>query len=230
MIEFLNNSLFFGLLLSLATYALGCFLKSKLKTDLVNPLIISVILVIVFIVVTGMDFESYKQQSSLLSYMLTPVTVCLAVPLYKQLNALKQNLWAVCIGITVGVITALTSVLLLSLAFGVSHELYVTLLPKSITTAIGMGVSEELGGITEITVAVIVITGVIGAAIGRPIMKLFRITEPVAVGLALGTASHAVGTSKAIEIGETEGAMSGLAIVVAGILTVILAPFFAMII
>ncbi len=230
MIEFLNNSLFFGLFLSLATYAVGCCLKRKLKTDLVNPLIISVILSIIVVLLLGMDYEVYKAQSSVLNYMLTPVTVCLAVPLYKQLNELKRNVWAISVGITAGVVTALSSVLLLSLAFGLSHELYVTLLPKSITTAIGLGVSEEIGGITEITVAVIVVTGVIGAAIGKPILKLFRITEPVAVGLAFGTASHAVGTSKALEIGETEGAMSGLAIVVAGIMTVILAPFFALII
>lgn len=230
MLEFLNNSLFFGLLLSLATYALGCFLKSKLKTDLVNPLLISVILTIVVVLALDIDYEVYKSQSSLLSYMLTPATVCLAVPLYKQLNELKNNLAAISVGITAGVVTALSSVLLLSIAFNLSHQLYVTLLPKSITTAIGMGVSEELGGITEITVAVIVVTGIIGAAIGKPILTLFKVTDPVATGLALGTASHAVGTSKAIELGETEDAMSGLAIVVAGIMTVVLAPLFAMII
>ena len=130
--------------------------------------------------------------------------------------------------VVAGSVAAMLSILLVSLVFGVTHEIYVSLLPKSITTAIGMGVSEELGGVQEITVAVIVVTGVIGAMIGKPLCKLFKISNPVAVGLAFGVSAHAVGTSKALEIGEIEGAMSGLAIVVTGILTVALSPLFAL--
>ena len=159
--------------------------------------------------------------------MLTPATVCLAVPLYQQLNLLKKNLKAVAAGILSGVLTSILSVLGLSYLFGLSHDMYVTLLPKSITTAIGMGVSEELGGIVTITVAVIIITGVLGNMIADVVYRVFRIKEPVAKGLALGTASHAIGTAKAMEMGPLEGAMSSLAIAVAGLLTVIFASVFA---
>ena len=162
-----------------------------------------------------------------MSYLLTPATVCLAVPLYQQLNLLKKNLKAVAAGILSGVLTSILSVLGLSYLFGLSHDMYVTLLPKSITTAIGMGVSEELGGIVTITVAVIIITGVLGNMIADVVYRVFRIKEPVAKGLALGPASHAIGTAKAMEMGPVEGAMSSLAIAVAGLLTVIFASVFA---
>ena len=162
-----------------------------------------------------------------MSYLLTPATVCLAIPLYQQLNLLKKNLKAVAAGILSGVLTSILSVLGLSYLFGLSHDMYVTLLPKSITTAIGMGVSEELGGIVTITVAVIIITGVLGNMIADVVYRVFRIKEPVAKGLALGTASHAIGTAKAMEMGPVEGAMSSLAIAVAGLLTVIFASVFA---
>ena len=158
---------------------------------------------------------------------MTPSTVCLAVPLYQQLHLLRKNAKAVILGITSGVIISLTSVLLLSKLFGLNHQQYVTMLPKSITTAIGMGVSEEMGGIVTITVASIIITGILGNMMAELICKIFRITEPVAKGIAIGTSAHAVGTAKAIEMGEIEGAMSGLAIAVAGLLTVIMASFYA---
>jgi putative effector of murein hydrolase len=156
-----------------------------------------------------------------------PATVCLAIPLYEQWTLLKKNIAAVALGLTAGVITSLVTVLVLSVLMGLSHEDYVTLLPKSITTAIGMGVSEELGGYVTITVAVIVVTGVLGNILGEFVCKIFRITEPISKGLALGASSHAIGTAKAIEIGEIEGAMSSLAIAVAGILTVVFASVFA---
>ena len=173
------------------------------------------------------SYDDYNQGAQYLSYLLTPATVCLAVPLYQQLNLLKKNLKAVAAGILSGVLTSILSVLGLSYLFGLSHDMYVTLLPKSITTAIGMGVSEELGGIVTITVAVIIITGVLGNMIADVVYRVFRIKEPVAKGLALGTASHAIGTAKAMEMGPVEGAMSSLAIAVAGLLTVIFASVFA---
>ena len=140
---------------------------------------------------------------------------------------LKKNFKAIIAGIVSGVITGLCSILAMALIFGFTHEQYVTFLPKSITTAIGMGVSEELGGYVSITVAVIIITGVLGSVIAEGFLKLFKITDPCAKGIAIGTASHAVGTSKAMEIGKTEGAMSGLSIVVSGLLTVVGASVFA---
>ena len=202
-------------------------LKKKFKYAFLNPLLISIIFVIGVVMLCGVDYESYENSAQYLSYLLTPATVCLAVPLYQQMTLLKKNLAAVACGILAGVLASLGSVLLLAFLFGLEHDVYVTLLPKSITTAIGMGVSEELGGLVTITVAVIIVTGVIGNVIGEAVCKLFRIYEPIAKGLALGTSSHAIGTAKALEMGEVEGAMSSLAIAVAGLLTVIGASVFA---
>lgn len=227
MSDFLELSVFWGALISLAAYELGLILKKKFKLAIFNPLLIAIICVIGVLAVLDVDYDSYYEGAKYISYLLTPATVCLAVPLYEQLTLLKNNLKAVAVGIISGVLASLVSVFLLAKLFGLSHEQYVTLLPKSITTAIGMGVSEELGGIVTITVAVIIITGVLGNMIGETVFKLFGIREPIAKGLALGTSAHAIGTSKAMEIGKAEGAMSSLAIAVAGLLTVVAASFFA---
>ncbi len=227
MAEFMQQSAFAGVTISLIAYAIGARLKKKLKISFLNPLLFSIIATIIVLVVAGVDYDTYNQGAQYLSWFLTPATVCLAVPLYEQWELLKSNAKAVVVGITSGVITSLITVLVLSRLMGLSHDEYVTLLPKSITTAIGMGVSEELGGYVTITVAVIVITGVIGNIIGEFICKIFHIHEPISKGLALGTAAHAIGTAKAMEIGEIEGAMSSLSIAVAGIITVIFASFFA---
>ena len=225
--EILCNSAYFGVTVSLIGYGAGIMLKKKFKYAFLNPLLISIIFVIGVVMLCGVDYESYESSAQYLSYLLTPATVCLAVPLYQQMTLLKKNLAAVACGILAGVLASLGSVLLLAFLFGLEHDVYVTLLPKSITTAIGMGVSEELGGLVTITVAVIIVTGVIGNVIGEAVCKLFRIYEPIAKGLALGTSSHAIGTAKALEMGEVEGAMSSLAIAVAGLLTVIGASVFA---
>ena len=226
--EILCNSAYFGVTVSLIGYGAGIMLKKKFKyAAFLNPLLISIIFVIGVVMLCGVDYESYENSAQYLSYLLTPATVCLAVPLYQQMTLLKKNLAAVACGILAGVLASLGSVLLLAFLFGLEHDVYVTLLPKSITTAIGMGVSEELGGLVTITVAVIIVTGVIGNVIGEAVCKLFRICEPIAKGLALGTSSHAIGTAKALEMGEVEGAMSSLAIAVAGLLTVIGASVFA---
>ena len=225
--EILCNSAYFGVTVSLIGYGAGIMLKKKFKYAFLNPLLISIIFVIGVVMLCGVDYESYENSAQYLSYLLTPATVCLAVPLYQQMTLLKKNLAAVACGILAGVLASLGSVLLLAFLFGLEHDVYVTLLPKSITTAIGMGVSEELVCLLTITVAVIIVTGVIGNVIGEAVCKLFRIYEPIAKGLALGTSSHAIGTAKALEMGEVEGAMSSLAIAVAGLLTVIGASVFA---
>lgn len=224
---FLTESVFFGALVSLAGYELGLILKKKFKLAIFNPLLIGSVSVIAVLLLLDVNYESYNEGGKYLSYLLTPATVSLAVPLYEQLGLLKKNLKAVAAGILSGVIASVVGVFALCKLFGMNHQQYVTLLPKSITTAIGMGVSEELGGIVTITVAVIVITGVLGNVIADLVYKVFRIEEPVAKGLALGTASHAIGTAKAMELGMTEGAMSSLAIAVAGLLTAVLAPVFS---
>lgn len=217
-----------GVVISLLAYQFGMFLKKKTKKVIFNPLLISIALVIVVLLIFDIEYDSYNQSAKYLSYLLTPATVSLAIPLYRQLEMLKKNWVAVVVGITSGVLTSLVSVLLLSVAFGLTHTEYVTLLPKSITTAIGMGISEELGGYPTITVAVIIVTGIFGNMIAEFACKLFRIKHPISKGLAIGTSSHAMGTTKALELGEIEGAMSSLSIVVAGLMTVVLASFFAM--
>lgn len=225
--EFFQNSVFAGVTLSLVAYMLGVWLKKRFKIGLFNPLLVSMLISIAVLKVGRIEYEVYNQGAKYLSYLLTPATVCLAIPLYQKWELLKRNYKAVVCGLLAGTITSLVTVFVLSKICGLDHASYVTLLPKSITTAIGMGVSEELGGYVTITVAVIIITGVLGNMIGEVICKVFRITEPISKGLAFGSAAHAIGTAKAIEIGEVEGAMSGLAIAVSGIFTVVLVPLFA---
>ena len=212
--ELLTNSVFFGVMVSILTYELGMFLKRKLKLAIFNPLLISIAAVIVCLLAFNIDYDSYNAGAKYISYLLTPATV-------------KKNAKAIFAGILSGVLTSILCVLAGCAIFGLSHEQYVTLLPKSITTAIGMGVSEELGGIVTITVAVIIITGVFGNMMAEFVCKVFRIQEPVAKGIAIGSAAHAVGTAKAMEMGDIEGAMSSLSIAVAGLMTVVAAPLFA---
>lgn len=225
--EFFANAAFAGVSVSLISYMIGVYLKKKLNVGLFNPLLISIAVTIIFLVLAHIDYDAYNEGARYLSWLLTPATVCLAIPLYEEFELLKSNVRAVMCGIISGVLTSLITILVLALFFGLTHEEYVTLLPKSITTAIGMGVSEELGGYVTITVAVIIIMGVIGNILAEFICKIFRIEEPIAKGIAIGSAAHAIGTAKAMEIGEVEGAMSSLSIAVAGILTVAGASVFA---
>lgn len=228
MSEILESSVFFGVFISLVSYTFGVWLKKRTGWALANPLLISIVLVIATLCLTGVSYESYAKGANIISYLLTPATICLAVPLYQQVELLKKNWKAVISGIGAGVLSSLVCVLLLALLFRFGHEAYVTFLPKSITTAIGIGVSEELGGYVSVTVVSIIITGVLGNIFAEKFLKLLRINEPIAKGIAIGTASHAVGTAKAMEMGAVEGAMSSLSIVVSGILTVVGASLFAM--
>ena len=208
--DFFRESMFAGVTLSLVAYLIGTLLKKKFKLGIFNPLLISIVVSIVVLVVGKVDYYTYNEGAKYLSWLLTPATVCLAVPLYEQWGLLLKNFKAVMLGFVAGTITSLTTVLVLALICGLSHEEYVTLLPKSITTAIGMGVSEELGGYVTITVAVIIITGVLGNIFGELICKIFKIDEPISKGLAFGASS-----------------MSSLAIAVSGILTVALSSLYA---
>ena len=227
MTDFIASSAFFGVFISLGLYQLGAFLKKKLKSGLVNPLLIAIAGTIICLLALKVNYSDYAAAAKPLSFLLTPATVCLAIPLYRQLPLMKKCWKAVVGGILIGVVTSLVCILALALVFSLDHSQYATLLPKSITTAIGMGVSAELGGIETITVAVIVLTGIAGNVLAEPVCRLFRITDDVAKGIAIGTSAHAIGTAKALEIGQVTGAMSGLAIAVAGLVTVVLAPVFA---
>lgn len=225
--ELFCNSVFFGVVITILFYELGLVLKRKFKLAIFNPIFVSIAAVIIILLVFDIDYVSYNAGAKYISYLLTPATVCLAIPLYEQLSVLKHNAKAVIVGIVTGVMTSMVSIFAFACLFRFSHEMYVTLLPKSITTAIGMGQSEELGGIVALTAAVITVTGVFGNMIAETVCRLFKITEPVAKGVAIGASSHAAGTAKAIEMGEIEGAMSSLSIVICGLLTVVTASVFA---
>ena len=224
--QMIINSTTIGVVISVMGYELG-LLKRKFKSAIFNPLLISIIFVICCLLLFRVDYDNYNKSAQYLSYLLTPATVCLAIPLYQQIKLLKENMVAIFAGIISGVLTSLVCIFVFALIFNFGHEEYVTMLPKSITTAIGMGISEELGGYVTITVAVIIITGVLGNICGEAVCKIFKITNPVAKGIALGTSSHAIGTAKAMEMGEIEGAMSSLSIVIAGICTMVGASVFA---
>ncbi|HOO79112.1 MAG TPA: LrgB family protein [Lachnospiraceae bacterium] len=219
--DFFQNSVFVGVTISLLAYMAGDWLRKKWKIALINPLLISIIVTILVLLAGKVEYDIYMEGAQYLSWLLTPATICLAIPLYEKWELLKKNRKAVIAGLVSGVSISLVTNLVLAILFELTHEEYVTLIPKSVTVAIGIGLCEELGGYVTITIAVIVITGVLGNIIAEPVLKLFRITEPVAKGIAIGTSCHAMGTAKAMEIGEIEGAMSSLSIAVAGILTVV---------
>lgn len=215
------------LLVTILAYQVGLYLKKKTG---INALLVAIILMMLFVLGFDIDVSLYQAKTTYISYLLTPATICLAIPLYEQFHLLKQHWKAILIGIFSGVITSLLCITCLSLAFGLSFQEFVSLLPKSITTAIGMGISEELGGMVSLTVGAIILTGVLGAVITPVVIKLFKIKHPIAKGIGIGCAAHAIGTSKAMELGEVEGAMSSLSIVVAGLLTVVLVPILVSII
>ena len=222
----LNNSMFFYTFLTLLFYMFGVFLQKKFKKGWLNPLLISIVFMIIVVLVFKIDYKHYKESTSLLSFFLTPATVCLALPLYEKLESLKKNAVAILAGIFSGVITSGVCILLVALIFRFDGELVASFLPKSVTTAIGVGMAEELGGISALTAISIVVTGVFGNIIAEAVCRIFKITHPVAIGTAIGTSSHAGGTAKALEMGRTEGAISGLSIAVAGLMTVVAAPLF----
>lgn len=223
-----QNCACFGVFLCLGAYFLAVRINRRWKSPLTNPLLLAAACVIAVLVLCRVDYTVFRDSAGPLSYLLTPATVSLAIPLYRQLEQLRRHARAIVLGVLSGVLTSGLSILAMSALFGLSHAHYVTLLPKSVTTAIGMSLSSELGGAAAITVTAIVVTGILGNCMAVFLCRLFRITEPVARGIAIGTASHALGTSKAIELGEVEGAMSGLSIAVGGLMTVVAAQVFAM--
>ncbi len=221
--DFLKTPLF-GILLSIVAFEVGILINRKTKLALCNAFLISIVLVIGFLNGFHISLQSYNIGGDIISFFLGPATVILAVPIYKQIKLLRANLFPVLAGISVGCITAITSIIGLSKLFKLQGALCASLVPKSVTTPIGIEVSKEIGGIPAITVAAIIITGIVGAVFAPVICKVFHIKDKVAVGIAIGASSHAIGTTKALELGETEGAMSGLTIGIAGLITVFLAP------
>ena len=222
--EYFANSFFFGVFLTIFIFQLANKIQKKWPIPILNPLLISIFSIMLILKVTGLSYETYEQGARYIGNFLTPLTVCLAVPLYRQLKILKQNIAAVFVSITCGVIAHAFSMIALAKLFGIDEVLRNSLMGKSVTTAIALGITTELGGIVGVTVIGVVVAGVLGPVLGPTVLRLVGVKNPVAFGLGMGSASHAIGTSKALEIGEIQGAMISLAIVVTGILTVIMVP------
>ena len=220
--------MFFGCIISIVCFWIGKKIASKLRWTICNPLLIASILAIAIIYIFNIEMQYYEQSAAWLTKLLTPATISLAVPMYRQIEKLKKYAGAILTSVFSGVLAGGVTVLGMAMLLGLPEEWKLSLMPKSITTAIAMGISEEIGGNPTLTVGVVVFTGLLGALILKSVCKIFRITHPVAIGLACGNAAHAIGTTKAVEIGEIEGAMSSLSIVVAGIMTVIVVPILAM--
>lgn len=228
MADFLMGLPLFSLALTFAAFRVGLWCQKKTKSPLVNPILIGAALVVAALLLLDLDPEAYVDATEGISWLLTPATVCLAVPLYRQIKVLKKSLPAMLAGIIAGAIISLVVVLLLCGLFALDRHLTVSLLPKSITSAIGMPLSEQSGGNSSLTSVVILITGVLGNLIGPTLCKILKLTDPISQGVAFGTASHLGGTSKATEIDPLTGAVSSLSLVVAGIVSALIFPLFCM--
>ena len=219
-----QSSAYFGFFITLFGYWVSTQIAKRMRSTLCNPLLLTIIFIIAFLKLADISYASYDNGAKCINYFLTPSTVCLAVPLYRQLKLLKEYAGAILISIMSGTVACAIMIFGLAKLFLLENSIYASLVPKSITTAIALGMSEELGGLSAVTVMAVFVTGILGAVIATTVFKIFKIEDPVAQGLAMGTAAHAIGTSKALELGEIQAAMSSLAIAVTCILTVIMGP------
>ena len=224
MSEFLTESSFFAIALTLLVWRLACALQKKTGSALLHPILVSAAALILILAALKIPNQAYQQGMKAFSWLLTPATVCLAVPLYEQVRVLRKNLPAILAGVLCGTLTSLISVFAVGKLFGMDRTMLISLLPKSVTTAIGAPVSEALGGIGSVTVAAIIVTGILGSVFGPALCRLFGITDPVAQGTAIGTASHVIGTSRANGMGPVQGAVGSLSLVAAGLMTALLMP------
>lgn len=223
MSELISNPMF-GILITLIAYEIGLYLQRRTGLAILNPLLISTILIILFLVITGIDYDSYNVGGKILTFFITPATVALALPLYRNFKLLVENLWPIFIGIIGGIIVNFISIYFLVKYTNLDMQLFYSLVPKSVTTPIGIELSSQIGGMPQITIAAIIISGLTGVIAGPIIFKVFKINDKVARGIAYGTTAHALGTTKAIEEGEVEGSMSGLSIGISGLLTAVIVP------
>lgn len=218
---------YFGVVLSIFMYQVGIIISRKIQNPIANPLLIAVILIIAFLKLFDIPMEAFNKGGDLINLFLAPATAALAVPIYKNLQILKANLKPILAGTIVGSFASMAVIFGLCKLFGLDHTLTASLLSKSVTTPIAMGVTEQLGGIVPIGIAAVIFTGITGSIIAPFMVKLFRVEDPVAQGVGIGTCSHAVGTTRAIAMGELQGAMSGIAMGLAGFFTVLWAFLFA---
>ncbi|HJA81688.1 MAG TPA: LrgB family protein [Candidatus Mediterraneibacter intestinipullorum] len=218
----LFSSPYFGVALSVAAFGIGVKLQQKLKTPVCNPLIAAIVLIAGVLLIFKIPYEAYNAGGEIINMFLAPATSCLAVAIYAKIKILKQYWLPILVGCTMGSAASMLSVYGLCRLFGLDESLTVSLLPKSVTTPVAVSIAEPAGGVVPITVVAVIGTGILGSMIAPLLIRIFKVTEPMAAGLAIGASSHAVGTSKAVELGEVEGAMSGLAIGVCGIITVLI--------
>ena len=218
------NTEIFGVIITILFFNIGIYIQKKTKNPIFNPLLIAILGIILFLSITNIPYKSYKLGGDIINLFLGPVTIVLAVPLYKQFDLFKKYLVEILIGITCGVVVSFISIKLVGYFTNADINIINSLLPKSITTPMGISLTKMLNGIEAITVVSIILTGILGAIIAPIVFKIGRINHPVAKGIALGTSAHALGTTKALQMGEVEGAMSGLSIGVCGIITVVLIP------
>lgn len=216
---------FFGIALSIVAFSIGVWIQKKTGLVICNPLIIAIVLVSGVLLLFKIPYESYNEGGSIINMFLAPATSCLAVSVYTRMELLKKNWLPILVGCVAGSLTSMGSVFLLCRLFGLDEAMTYSLVPKSVTTPIAVGIAESHGGISSITVAAVILTGIMGSILAPFLIRIFRVKDSMTAGLAIGACSHAVGTSKAIEIGETEGAMSGLAIGICGIVTVVFSMF-----
>lgn len=241
MAEFLNeyvaNNEFFGLILSIVAFRIGMIINQKTKIPLLNPLLLAILLCIGFLKLTGITYENFNMGGKYISFLIGPTTVALVVSLYRNIDRLKQNLIPILVGVFIGAMIAIVSAYFLSNLFKFDKNLTLAMMPQSVTTPIAKSLTEEyvsknvtdmsvISAYAAITAVTVILRGIVGAIAAPVVMKVMRVKDPVAMGVGIGTASHAMGTSKAIEMGEVQGAMSGLSIAIAGINTVILMPLF----
>lgn len=224
MYQELTSNPMFGLILSIGMYLLALGIFKRFPFPLFNPLVLSTVFVILFLKIAHISYDNYFKGGSILNILITPATVALGIPLYNTFHLLKKHVRSILAGILLGTIAGTFLTGTLAVLLHLKEDLIVSIMPKSVTTAIALGISEKMNGIATVTLVIVIVTGIIGSIIGPPILKLLKVKDPVAKGVALGSSAHAIGTSKALEMGHVEGAMSGLAIGVTGVVTVFVAP------
>ena len=225
MSDFFTGSAFFSVFLTIGAFLLGCFLQKRFISPLMNPILIGAVVVMAVLTMLHIPNSTYQEAVKPMSYLMTPATICLALSFCEQLMKLKRHLPVVCVGVILGIVSSMGSILALAKLFGLEHQLLVSLLPKSVTTAIGAALSEEAGGIPAVTTAAIIGTGILGNMLGLALCRLFRIQHPVAQGVAFGTASHVIGTARALELDPITGAVSTLSLTLTGLLTAVCFSF-----
>ena len=225
MTDAMLSSPFFGLVLTCLAWWAGCWVQKRTGLFLLNPLVVAVAIILVALVALDIPYAAYDLGGSIITLMLGPVTAVLALNVYHQRTLLREYFWPVLAGCLAGTLTSVGSILLMCRLLALDSSITASLLPKSVTTAIAVAISDTGGGIQSITVAAVLIAGAVGAIFSPLFVRLFRITDPVAEGVAIGACSHALGTAKAMEIGQLQGAMSSIAICVCGIMTSLLALF-----